>query len=214
MGARSTDNGRETSTRGVHREPPPPKKLWIKADSVRKPTQTVPPPSTSRRSPSKTPFGMGAIIALVIVAIVLVAVLAGGAGSSKTRVRTVTVTKPATSTPQVKEVPIPALKDVTGVSATASLVALSGTTVRLTVSAVSDSNYAAVLITPPKKAEVLVSNTAGRSQFIHRLTIQHLLAYKWLRIYTIRAGMRILKPALQIETAFLAEGVMRHEPPS
>jgi hypothetical protein len=216
VGSTETENGRETSTRGVHVQPPKKKSLWVNLDSLRRPSSTIPRPlSTSSRAPKKrwTAAAVAAGMATIALAVIFAG---GGSGASKSRVSTATTSRAAaakqTAPSPYKEVPIPALSGVTGVSATALLTPVRGTTIRLTVNAVSDYYYTAILITPPQKTEALISNAAGRSQFIHRLTIQHLLGYELLRIYIMPPGTRELRPALEIPTATLAEGVIAHEP--
>jgi hypothetical protein len=140
---------------------------------------------------------------VVIVAIVLIIIFVGGSGSSKPR-----TTASQSGAQRYHEISIPALAGVTSVSAKALLTPVAGTSVRLTINAVSHYAYTAVLITPPTKTEALISNVEGRSQFIHRLTLQHLLGYKYLRIYTLTPATRQLRPALQIPTTVLAEGII------
>jgi hypothetical protein len=65
---------------------------------------------------------------------------------------------------------------------------------------------------PPTKFEGLTSDAEGRSQFIDKLTIQHLPAYRYLRLYISEHATRSVRPALQIEASTLAEGVIRRQP--
>jgi hypothetical protein len=149
------------------------------------------------------------ILAGIVLILVLLAVFGAFKGSSKHR-----PTNPAATAHAAKQanpprpLTIPGLEGVEGISATALLVPISGATVRLTVRGSSQYAYYTELVTPPTKHEGLMSAIEGSSEVAHKLTIQHLLGYEYLRVYGLRPGARIYKPMLQIPTAMLAETVI------
>ncbi len=209
----TNENGTGTSTHGVHKEPPTERFLRIRASSMRR-GKPPPTPHTPARKRSTTGYWAAAIAAVFVLVVLILALSSGG--SPKPKTPTVTVTRTVEAKPtsvKYPELEIPPLNGISGVEAKVLLTPVSGATLRLAVTSVSHYSYTAVLITPPTKSEGLISNTEGRSQFIHQITIQHLLGYKYLRVYIQTPGARKLRPALQIETAKLAEGVISQQPP-
>jgi hypothetical protein len=201
MSAPTTHNGRETSTRGTRKDPPKPSVFSVVIpESLRRPRSQPPKPPGTKRPVNRSQLLGGLAAAVILILVILL--LAGGSGTTRT-----VPSKPAN---HPEELEVKLLAGITSVTAKALLIPVSGTTVQLTVNATSQYSYSAYLITPPTKTEPLISNTKGESRFIHKLTIQHLLSYHYLRIYILEPGASQARAAAQIPTSTLAEGIIAH----
>jgi hypothetical protein len=202
----SPPSGRGTSTKGVRKEPPQPKRAIISI-----PPEGPEPDARTRgasaggtsqpRSADRGPLGRGALLGALAVAIIVVLgilLLTGGSGSRKVPVRS----------SKRQSIALKPIGGITGMRVEALLTPIGGASVRLTVSATSRYSYFVNLLTPPKKVEPLFSSAEGESHFAHDLTLQHLLGYHYLRVYTVGRSPTRVQVAAQIPTSVLAEGII------
>jgi hypothetical protein len=154
---------------------------------------------------------------VILVVIVLVVALVGGVGgSSKSKKASDAASAVAQGLQNAHEVAIPPLAGAKGVTASAGLTALGGASMQLAVHTTSQYRVYIELVTPkPRpekdKSDEIQSEIPGKSSIAHDMTLQHLLGYKYLRVYTLPAGASKYKPQLQIPTVMLAELVIAHQ---
>jgi hypothetical protein len=201
MSTLGTQNGRETSTKGPRIDPPKRRGVWVALPENLQRSRNQPPTPPGTRRPMNRNHLFGGVAAAIIL-VLLILVLSGGSGTTKI-VRGAVAFHP-------KEVELKSLGGITGVTVKAVVTPLTGASVQLTVSASSQYSYTAYLITPPTKIEPLFSNAEGESHFVHKLTIQHLLGYHYLRIYILESGATQARAAAQIPTSNLVEGIIAH----
>jgi hypothetical protein len=177
----------------------PPKPRVAIPENLRRPKDQSPKPTGARRRPVSSSHLLGGLAAAAII-ILLILLLSRGSATTKT-------VEPRT---HPSEVELKSLGGITGITAKALLTPLSGASIRLTINASSQYSYTAYLITPPTKIEPLFSDGEGELRFVHKLTIQHLLGYHYLRIYVLESGAAQARAAAQIPTSTLAEGIIAH----
>ncbi|MGA9285255.1 MAG: hypothetical protein WBV85_07415 [Solirubrobacteraceae bacterium] len=104
------------------------------------------------------------------------------------------------------------LRSLPGVSGLRATVALQadGSSVRLTTNVVSRLRYVVFLYSYPHRTEELFASAPGRTENVHLMSIQHLLAYKRLLVTAqIPAHSDLPQLALEIATPKLAAEVTR-----
>lgn len=210
MSTQTPPDSSESTTRGIPHVPPPkPPKATITGHDRR---ATPPPPKPSKHRSTSDATRNLIIGGAIIIATLIILLLAGVSTRTKTINHTTTVTKtvPARTLVLPNETGFTTLAGIDGIAAKVGISAMTGATIRLSIRSVSHYSYAAYLITPPVKTEELFSSREGRNLFTHKLTLEHLLGYRYLRIYIYIPGKQP-KPALQVATSTVAEPIIEHE---
>lgn len=104
------------------------------------------------------------------------------------------------------------LRSLPGVSGLHATVALQahGSSVRLTTDVVSRLRYVVFLYSYPHRTEELFASAPGRTENVHLMSIQHLLAYKRLLVTAqVPAHRDLPQLALELATPKLAAEVIR-----
>jgi hypothetical protein len=169
--------------------------------------------ASTRHSTGMSVKGVAAIALIVglIIGGVVVGLTVSNNGNSATPPAAravVAAVPPATATPATP-ITLPTMRGAKGITGTALLTPLGGTSMKLAITTVSGLESLVQLWTSTRHHEDWLLARPGRYVISRRVTLQHLLSFTYLRVWVVRpqrGGQA--SPVLEIRTPDLAQGVV------